>query len=270
MISEKRLRYIYCITNLVNGKNYYGQRTVSTKCKNLLSDLYWGSGSILKRAQRKYGLENFKKEIIISGNFTKDELNRFEKCIIRIQRLLGKAEYNIADGGDGWSEGMRESHWRSTHTKEFREKLSKIAKENAPDRREKAKKTIALRKENGWHGWSYQKELSDYHKKAISEAKKGKMKSSENPGFGKVWWTNGIENVKAETCPEGFWKGRYLGGKVKVRKERKRVLYRCIETDEVLLCKTWIQERGFTEDLPTSAKKGWANKGFHFEKVENF
>jgi hypothetical protein len=50
---------IYKITNLINNKIYIGKHI--TKDKN---DDYMGSGKLITRAIEKYGLENFKKEII--------------------------------------------------------------------------------------------------------------------------------------------------------------------------------------------------------------
>ena len=94
------MRYIYCITNLINNKTYFGQRTL-TEGRTFETDTYRGSGKLLKFAYDKYGKKNFKRECVLIGDFTKEEINRFERCIIACQRICGKAEYNLADGGDG-------------------------------------------------------------------------------------------------------------------------------------------------------------------------
>lgn len=88
--------YIYRITNKVNGKTYIGQH----KYKDL-NDSYMGSGKLLKLAQNKYGIENFIKEILYSNIQYKETADDVERFAIAKERALGKAEYNIANGGNG-------------------------------------------------------------------------------------------------------------------------------------------------------------------------
>ena len=109
--------YIYRITNLINGKTYIGQH----KYKKL-NDSYMGSGVYLAKAKKKYGIENFKKEILVFGIVRKDFIDLLEKEYIKFYRSIGKAEYNITDGGEGnggWNKGIPMSN-------EQKMKLSKI------------------------------------------------------------------------------------------------------------------------------------------------
>lgn len=85
---------IYKITNLINDKIYIGKDTTSDKN-------YYGSGVLIKRAIKKYGIENFKKEILeecVSNN----ELCLKEKYWIDLFNSNNlKIGYNISKGGDG-------------------------------------------------------------------------------------------------------------------------------------------------------------------------
>lgn len=88
---------IYRTTNLVNGYTYIGQHKYVT-----LNDNYIGSGTYLKRAIRKYGIENFSKEILVSRIPSREYANKAEIIYIARERYIGKAEYNIVDGGQGF------------------------------------------------------------------------------------------------------------------------------------------------------------------------
>lgn len=198
-METEKIRYIYCITNLVNGKNYIGQRTLA-KGRTFETDTYRGSGKLLWQAYEKYGKENFRRTCVIQGNFTKEQIDRFERCMIRIQRFLGKAEYNIADGGQGWNEGLRAAYEAAIHTESYKRNHSAAMK-----------KAVENGHMKGWtkHDTFKGRHHSEDTKKKISEtAKKQNRSGSNNGSFGKHWFTNGIENVKCETCPEGFTPGR--------------------------------------------------------------
>ena len=104
--------YVYRITNNLNGKTYIGQH----KSKKL-DDGYFGSGTAINRAIKKYGKENFTKEIL--EVCSEEDVNDLEIKYIQEEKEKGKGEYNIAGGGQGCtnpfqykSEEERQAIWK--------------------------------------------------------------------------------------------------------------------------------------------------------------
>ena len=88
---------IYKITNLLDGKIYIG----SHKTKKL-DDAYMGSGKYLVHAQKKYGMENFKKEILFVFD-NSEEMYAKEAEIVNEEFLVTENTYNLKVGGfGGW------------------------------------------------------------------------------------------------------------------------------------------------------------------------
>ena len=76
--------YIYKITNVVNNIFYIGSHKTQD-----LNDGYFGSGIYLKRAIKKHGKENFRKEIVLYCN---SEVEMREK---ETEYLLGVRNENV-------------------------------------------------------------------------------------------------------------------------------------------------------------------------------
>jgi len=87
--------YVYKITNLLDGKIYIGKHSTSK-----IDDEYMGSGLLLNRAIKKYGIENFKKEIIQFFD-TSDEAFLFEKSLVTEDFVKSNETYNMTTGGNG-------------------------------------------------------------------------------------------------------------------------------------------------------------------------
>lgn len=89
--------YIYQITNLINGKIYIGQtnniqkRWANHRCNN-------DPDMVIARALRKYGIDNFKFEVLLRG-LTPDEANQKEIELIKEKNSLVPYGYNVATGG---------------------------------------------------------------------------------------------------------------------------------------------------------------------------
>jgi len=95
---------IYKITNVINGKIYIGQ----TVRIGVQFDSYWGSGNYIKKAIKKYGKENFIKEIIMECDCQVDA-DEAEKFYIKefnsTDEMIG---YNLHIGGN--TLGFGEQH----------------------------------------------------------------------------------------------------------------------------------------------------------------
>ena len=90
--------YFYKITNNINNHFYYG-----VHCTNNLNDNYMGSGKRLQYAIKKYGLENFSKEILKYFN-SKEEAFEYEEQIVNENLINNPNCYNLTNGGHGsWS-----------------------------------------------------------------------------------------------------------------------------------------------------------------------
>lgn len=122
--------YIYKITNITNQKYYIGAHKTTN-----IEDNYFGSGVGLKRAIKKYGKENFTKEIIC---FCEDENDMYfrEKELV----ILNENSYNMTKGGKGGFSHIDSSGDNNImrKSKEAREKVSIAIKKirNDPSRKE--------------------------------------------------------------------------------------------------------------------------------------
>lgn len=71
-----------------------------------LDDVYLGSGKLLNLAIKKYGRDNFKKEIIKIANSAKENAQNEKEIIKEYNAVADRNFYNIHEGGfggDTWS-----------------------------------------------------------------------------------------------------------------------------------------------------------------------
>ena len=131
MRKPKKFHYIYKTTNLLNGRYYYGMHSTDN-----LDDGYIGSGTYLRRAIRKYGKENFKREIIEFCK-TRKELKSREKDIVNLQEIAKKECMNLKVGGNNWKPISEEtcrkiSLSKTNPSEETRRKMSESHKGQIP------------------------------------------------------------------------------------------------------------------------------------------
>ncbi len=208
---------VYQTTNLLNDKVYRGIH----QTKNL-DDGYLGSGTHLKHAVKKYGRENFNKEILYRFDTEQDMLLKEAELVDEDWCGLSNT-YNICVGGFGGgfkyinSSNLKNEYVRkgydSSIGKFSKEKLRELGIKGALAKKEKGIKHIPS---SNFVYSQLGKTQSDEIKRKISEAQqKVDRNGQKNPAFGTMWITDGTRNRKInklDQIPEGWYKGRKFSG----------------------------------------------------------
>lgn len=195
---------IYKITNTINDKYYIGKH----QTKNL-EDGYMGSGRLIKAAIKKYGVENFIKEILhVFDN--EQEMNQKEKELV----VLSEMSYNLCEGGKGGFGYINKNHLNNAN-----KNMDAIKTKFSNKRRGvKLPKQSEYLKEQYRLGLRTNKLLptwgvipSDETRRKIGNANSIHQTGTGNSQYGTIWITNGILNKKVSRdhlIPEGWHRGR--------------------------------------------------------------
>lgn len=115
--------YLYKTINIINGKFYIGVHQTEN-----LNDGYIGSGKHVNSAIKKYGIDNFKIEILEFFDDSKSMYNR-EKEIVTEEFISRSDTYNIRMGGSGGFDYIQKMPQYRTWTRLGAKKSIRLLKE---------------------------------------------------------------------------------------------------------------------------------------------
>lgn len=163
----EKIYYIYKITNNLNNKIYIGKHTF-----HKIENNYFGSGVAINNAIKKYGKENFSKEILFICD---SEIQQNEMEILFISEFNSfKKGYNMTLGGDGMNGNIV--------SKKTRKKISESNKKfylDNPLKRLEYSERAKLRK--GELNPFFGKKLSKEHIEKMTLARVKAISGSNNP-----------------------------------------------------------------------------------------
>lgn len=150
--------YFYKTTNTVNGKYYYGVH--SSECPE--QDPYYGSGTVLKKAVRKYGRDKFVVEILKEFDSVEEAFD-YERAHVTVEQVLDENCYNVQPGGLGGFAGAVYVHRDHEMTRIHPDLLNNYLRDG-----------WELGFDSDYLQRKYRKHLSEEHRRKISEAHRGR------------------------------------------------------------------------------------------------
>lgn len=161
---------VYLVTNLINGKYYVGitSQGVEERFKGHLWDAHRGSKTIFHSALRKYGVENFKLEVLES-DIPQELAEERERYYIKAYDSYypSRKGYNMTEGGNGTIGYI--------FTEEARQKISDAhrGRKFSAERNEHIRQIMT--------GREYKPEWRE----SLSQARLGRFTKEDNPFYGK-------------------------------------------------------------------------------------
>ena len=179
---------VYKLTNSVNGKIYIGCHMT----KNV-NDGYMGSGKRLGYAKKKYGIENFKKEIL-STHETPEQMLIEEARLVNEEFLGRKDVYNLTLGGrGGWFAVNQDSNLIQIRNVKLNEIQSLKLKTDIEFKKRKSNVLKKLHAESMLHNIVHTRfDWTGHHRSEKTKQKIGASNSisqhgERNSQFGKLW-----------------------------------------------------------------------------------
>lgn len=203
---SKKYHYIYKTTNLLNGKFYIGMHSAK-----ILNDNYLGSGKRLRYSIRKYGIQNFKLEILeIYPN--RSSLTLREKKLVNDSLLSDPMCMNLRKGGTGgFSHEQQVINSKKGH-KKFFELMQDFEWKNKQREKQSTGMKFYLKKKKIkgiWEGKKHKQES----KLKIGLANSILQRDNKNSQYNTRWITNGIKDKKiknGDVIPNGWYYGRKI------------------------------------------------------------
>lgn len=201
---------IYKTTNIKNNKSYIGQTMAllsTRKSQHNHIAMKTKAKTAIHRAIRKYGIENFKWNILCECD-TINELNEMEKYYIKEYGTFSKYGYNMTSGGKNYivsrkarknmseaKSGKNHPNYGKHHLEEIRKKMSKsaVGKKKSKEHKEKlriaqtgrkyseeTKQKLSEMKMGHFVSVETRKKIGDVHKgKVVSDETRNKMRLAQ-------------------------------------------------------------------------------------------
>lgn len=177
----ERYGYVYKIHCKITDMDYIGLHRTKE-----FDRAYWGSGNYIQNAVKKYGRENFEREVLCWA-IDNEDLNSLEYQMIIECNTMYPNGYNLVEGGCS------------------PKKSEEALKNNGKPCSEETKRKIG-QSNKGRKRTQEQKDL--IRKRTIEKMKEMKNPEKLKSCLGAHWYTNGSKNACLFECPDGWWRGK--------------------------------------------------------------